>query len=142
MKKIVILIVLIVFTGCIPKMHTVVPKIEGKVIDSITKQPIKDVKVDSVKTNKDGVFSLDGKKELGVGTVMGGVWRVTPRMVVVSQKNYHKMYCTCKILSTQDGCLDVVIELFPEEKSVVSYSQNKSKSFTCNIVKKRKVQNE
>ena len=142
MRKNLILILLFVFSGCVPKIHTVIPKIEGKVIDIVTKKPIENVTIGSIKTNKDGKFSLDGKKELGIGTPMGGVWKLPTVMVPVSKKGYRNVYCQCSGLSNNIyGCTNVTIALTPLGENVLENIEKSTQNddFSCQIVKRERL---
>lgn len=113
MKYLTMAILTIVFTGCIPKMHTVSPQIEGRVIDAKTGKPLSGVQVGSTQTNLNGEFFIEGKKELGIGTPMGGVWRLPTLNVPVSKQGYKSTYCECSGYSNSEGCKDMTIELTP-----------------------------
>ncbi len=111
MSHFFIIFTVIFITACAPKTHIISPAIEGKVIDALTKRPIKGAIVGTVLTDKDGRFYIKAKKELGVGTTMGGVWRL-PVMIVKAEKDgYESDYYACDVLNTQEGCFDVVIKL-------------------------------
>ena len=111
MKYFFIIFLVYFVSGCVPKIQTVEPEIEGKVVDAQTHQPLAGVSVGSVRTDEQGKFFIEGKKELGIGTTMGGVWRLPAIMLLIEKDGYQSTTYVCEILSTQDGCYDVEIEL-------------------------------
>jgi len=112
LRKLTLLSVLgISITGCVPKYHTIKPEIEGKVIDKVTKNPLKGVMIGNIVTNKDGSFVLKGKQKLGIATPMGGIYRIGTLSFKVTHKNYQSMSCSCEGFSNQNGCLDVAIPM-------------------------------
>jgi len=139
-KQIVpVAVLLFSFTGCVPKMHTTSPAVEGKVLDSVTHEPLKAVQVGGAITDRDGRFFLEGEKELGIGTPMGGVWRLPAVMMKVSKKGYHPVYCTCESFSTQEGCTDVVIEMIPLSQKAENVQWRKEETgFSCRPIIKEK----
>ena len=116
MRHLFIIFTAIFITACVPKTHIISPAIEGKVIDAQTKYPISGVRVGSTLTDKDGKFYIEANKELGVGTTMGGVWRLPAMVVKVEKAGYKPDYYICDALNTQEGCFDVVIKLYRLEK--------------------------
>ena len=111
MKSIYISLFLLLLTGCIPKTHTLFPTIEGVVLDAKNNQPLANVQVGSQLTNSSGEFLIEGETELGIGTPMGGIWRLPTMIIRVIKEGYAPSSYECSILSTQKGCFDVVIEL-------------------------------
>ena len=142
MKRLLIIGILIMtLTGCVPKMHTVSPQIEGRVVDAVTGKPMKEVQVGSKRTDPNGRFAIEGKKEMGIGTPMGGVWKLPTVMVPVSKKGYRDIYCKCSGLSNNIyGCTNVTISLVPLDKnlsgSMIKSTQNDN--FSCQIIEKAK----
>ncbi len=116
MIKYFFLPILIIFiSACAPKVHTLSPTIEGKVIDAASGKPLADAKVGNTTTNQKGRFFIKGKKELGIGTTMGGVWKIPLKIIKIVKKGYKPASFACDILNTQDGCFDIVIKLHKEE---------------------------
>jgi len=111
MKLIYTLFLLLLLTGCIPKTHTISPTIEGVVLDAKSNQPLENVHVGSQLTNNKGQFFIEGKTKLGIGTPMGGIWKVPTMIIRVTKDGYQPTYYECSILSTQKGCFDVTIKL-------------------------------
>ncbi len=103
-------------TGCIPKMHTVSPQIEGKVVDAKTGKPLSGVHVGTKQTDQNGKFIIEGKKKMGIGTPMGGVWRLPTLNVPISKKGYKSTYYSCSSYSNVDGCTNLTISLTPLDK--------------------------
>ena len=140
MKQLMIISTLtIALTGCMPKMHTVSPKIEGKVVDAKTGKPLSGVRVGLKQTHLNGWFTMEGKRELGIGTPMGGVWRLPSVMLPVSKKGYRDTYCQCNGLSnTLYGCTNVTIALIPlgENVSDTMIKSTQSDNFSCQIIEK------
>ncbi len=135
MKNFFLMIVLFALNGCVPKMHTTLPAIEGKVVDAVTHTPLSGVEVGGEVTNKNGEFYLDGEKTLGVGTPMGGVWKVPVVYLKVSKEGYHSMSCQCESFSTQDGCLNVEIVLIPLQKKIDKIELQKEETgFSCQLI--------
>ena len=139
MKKLVILgLSASLFLGCVPKMHTVLPQISGRVVDAVSGKPLGGVEVGSAQTNPKGRFVIEGKKELGIGTPMGGVWRLPTILVPVSKKGYRNIYCKCSGLSNNIYvCTDVTIALLPSNTKVISEVIKKSTQndfFSCETI--------
>jgi hypothetical protein len=70
------LFIILIFNGCIPKIVTISPAIDGIVIDKATNKRLKDVTVGSSKTNKNGFYTIDSKTKLGIATTMGGIFYI------------------------------------------------------------------
>lgn len=135
MKKYLIMtVLLLVITGCVPKTHLVSPAIEGRIIDAQTKHPLSEVEIGPVLTDDKGHFMIKGEKELGIGTPMGGIWKVPSLMVRVRKRGYKTMYCSCDALSTEDGCTNVTVLLYPADNrginNIGAYSYNGFKCHT------------
>jgi len=97
--------------GCSIKTYTVSPAIEGKVIDLVSKKPLENVNVGGVLTDKNGKFYIKGERKATIGTTMGGIWRVPVVIMRVTKAGYKPTSLQCDVLSTQEGCFDVVVKL-------------------------------
>jgi hypothetical protein len=111
MKSIYTSLFLLLLTGCIPKTHTISPTIEGVVLDAKSGQLLANVQVGSQLTNSKGQFLIERKTELGIATLMGGIWRVPTMIISITKEGYEPSSYACSILSTQKGCFNVLIEL-------------------------------
>ena len=142
MKQLMMMSILIMsLTGCVPKMHTVSPQIEGKVVDAKTGKPLSGAQVALKHTNLNGRFVIEGKRELGIGTPMGGVWRLPTIMVPVWKKGYKGIYCQCSGLSNNIyGCTNVTIALMPLDKNVTNdmIKSTQNDNFSCRTVERAK----
>jgi hypothetical protein len=106
----------LLFTGCVPKIKPIEPEVNGNIIDKQTKKPIEDVIVDeSIKTDKYGKFLIPQKKELGIATTMGGLYAIK-RVFTLKKKGYTPLTCMCSVLITKASCLDEVIMMSKEQK--------------------------
>jgi len=124
MRYIFVMVVMIVLSGCVPKMHTLSPAVEGKVIDADTGEALENVKIESEiilenkkrvqnsLTDRNGVFHIDGERSLGIGTLMGGIWMLPVKTVSFSKKGYNANYYGCEIYNTQDGCYGLTIKMY------------------------------
>jgi len=137
MKRYFTMIVLLLgITGCVPKTHPVSPTIVGRIVDARTKQPLSDVEIGSVLTDDKGYFMIKGEKELGIGTPMGGMWKVPSLIVRVSKTGYKTMYCSCDALSTEEGCINVTVLLYPVGISIANDIRPRSHNgFECHMGK-------
>ena len=130
---------MLVLAGCAPKMHTVAPQIEGRVVDGVTGKPLSGVQVGSKRTDMNGRFIIEGKEELGIGTPMGGVWKLPTVLVPVSKKGYKETYCQCSGLSNNIyGCTNVTIALVPVARTPLDnkVSSTKRDNFSCQAIKR------
>ena len=130
---------MLALAGCVPKMHTVTPQIEGRVVDGVTGKPLSGVQVGSKRTDLNGRFIIEGKEEMGIGTPMGGVWKLPTVLVPVSKKGYKETYCQCSGLSNNIyGCTNVTIALAPIGNSNLDnrVDSREHDSFSCHIVEK------
>ncbi len=104
-------------SGCVPKVHTTVPAIEGKIIDKDTKAPIEGIVLSkNIQTDIKGHFILPAKTELGIGTPMGGLWYIS-RSFIIRKEGYHSLRCICEVLNNNADCTDVVISMSKEGSS-------------------------
>ena len=126
-KHLIVIIFLLLFSGCIPKVHTTIPTVEGKIIDAKTNLPIENADIESsdlkIKSDQNGQFTLTGKKELGIGTLMGGLWRIQ-HIFRISKKGYHSLSCQCDILNTKEGCFNIKVPLKKVNQKWISYQNN------------------
>lgn len=140
MKQIMMMGILIMsLTGCVPKMHTVSPQIEGSVVDAKTENPLMGVQVGSKRTDVNGRFTIEGKREMGIGTPMGGVWKLPTVVLPVSKKGYRNIYCRCSGLSNNVyGCTNVTIALIPVGENVLknTVKSTQSDTFSCQIIER------
>jgi len=131
MKFLSTILIGFLLSGCIPKVKTSVPTVEGKVIHSITKQPIADVTISgAIKTDKNGYFLIPKKSELGIGTPMGGLWRIQ-RSFIVKKEGYTPLSCTCDVLNSSGYCNNVIIPLTSKDKSIKRALINVSPDVDC-----------
>jgi len=103
-------------TGCLPKLLCRYPGIDGWVVDARSGRAIEGAKVGSVTTDREGRFVLEGEKELGVATTMGGVRRLPSRLFLVKKEGYRTLSCICESLGTAPGCHEVRIAMNPEAR--------------------------
>ena len=97
------------FSGCAPKYKVKSPSISARVLDAKTGKPICDVIVSgSVNTDKNGYFLIPKESELGIGTVMGGVYRIS-REINLVKNGYIPVTCVCDVLVTKAMCEDEII---------------------------------
>jgi hypothetical protein len=130
---------LFLFSGCIPKMQTIIPTVEGQIIDAKTNQPVTYVNIENpkhkVKSDQKGHFILRGEKELGIATVMGGLWRIK-HSFFISKKGYYPLSCECDVLNTRSGCYDLTIPLTKVGNNTVkSYHEDGLTCFTIPAAK-------
>lgn len=138
MKRLVLVITTtILLSGCVPKTYTVSQQIKGKVLDATTKKPLSGVKIASVETDAKGRFFLKAKKEFGIGTPMGGVWKLPDMTVPIAKRGYKKIYCRCESTSNDSvGCTDVTIALEPVKKSEtnIMIQSTRTENFSCHTI--------
>ena len=117
MKKLLIgslCVIALFLSSCVPKTHTTAPGIEGHIIDKNTKEPIEGIILSkNIQTDKKGYFSLPAKTELGINTPMGGHWNIS-RSFVIRKKGFTTLQCTCEVLNSSTGCVNVVIPMSKE----------------------------
>ena len=142
MKQLIMIGILIIsLTGCVPKMHTVSPQIEGRVVDVKTGKPLTHVAVGKTYTNDNGKFIINAKKVMGVATPMGGMWRLPTIVVPVFKKGYIHTACRCSGMSNSIyGCSNVTIALTPKEytnfKPIIQSTH--SDTFSCQNIRRGK----
>ena len=130
---------MMLLTGCVPKIHTISPQIEGRVVDATTGKPLKGVQIGSKQTDVNGRFTIEGKREMGIGTPMGGVWKLPTVIVPVLKKGYRNAYCRCSGLSNNIyGCTNITIALIPLGENVLDtiIKSTQSDHFSCQIIER------
>jgi hypothetical protein len=138
-KYLIILPTLLLFSGCIPKIQTTIPAVEGQIVDAKTNQPITYVKIGNskhkVKSDQNGHFTLKGEKELVIATVMGGLWRIK-HSFFISKQGYYPLFCECDVLNTRSGCYNLTIPLTKiGNNTVKSYHEDGLTCFVTPTVK-------
>jgi hypothetical protein len=120
-------------TGCVPKMHTTAPSVEGVVIDVGTGLPVASARFGKkIMTDAKGHFLIAAEKELGIGTPIGGIWEIS-RSFTVRKQGYLPMNCSCTISNTSAGCRNVVIGMIPVSMKIRNTREQSAHSefFTC-----------
>lgn len=124
-------ILALLLNGCVPKVKTTVPSVEGKVIHSITNQPIADVNISGTySTDKNGHFMIPETQEVSIGTPMGGIWMIS-RLFSIQKEGYIPLSCTCETLNSSGYCTNVTISLTPKNERITRKSISVSSKVSC-----------
>ncbi len=91
-------------------------EIRGKILDSSTMKPIKDVSINVSRAtiSKTGDFQIPRYTQLPITTLKDGPWG-SHRYFIVSKKGYTPMFCVCDM---RNKSAFAVIMLSPEGKKV------------------------
>ena len=135
MKKtdFVMLCSVLLLTGCVPKMQIISPYIEGEVVDAVTKKPLKNVLLSgengTLKSDAKGKFKIPEKRTLTLALPVGGIFRIE-QPFSLQKEGYEKLSCECDVLTTQEGCFNVHLELSPLGTSY-QHKNNSSNGIEC-----------
>lgn len=151
MRSLLIVLSLILFTGCAPKVRTANPEVTGSVIDAFTHEPVKGVEIvetpqklesgvqlkikdfQQTATDEEGKFILEETNELGMTFIVSGPYPLHTNFKV-NHDNYLKRECECFVLSNTDvGCNKVTVTLIPNnglDAQPIKYFG--TRDFSCN----------
>lgn len=111
--SITILILIPLFTACVPKFIIKEPTVIGKIVDADTNKTIANAKIFSgnnvAYSNDKGEFYLEATKELGIGTITGGIYFIN-REYTIEKDGYETVISFCEALTIEFCEMEISLE--------------------------------
>lgn len=115
MKKLLGIVSLLLFTACSERVYE--PGMKLKLIDKITKEPIKEVvNTEGIKLGKNGTLTVEKKTHTRIMAPFDGNGpRFISAFIGIAPKGYKPQWCLCNRLNYKEECIARILKFTPEK---------------------------